>query len=398
MLLRRKKLRIVVTTGFFFILLLIVISNGNAKVYNLKRAGRFDNGGRALGVFVQENLAFIADGEQGLEIIDIIEADINFTYQLKGSWKATSGIPQDIFVIGTYAYLANSFAGVRILDFSNPKNITTVGKWRDEEFIPFPIPRTNIKSDTYDVVVQGSLMYVADGEFGFKIVNVSDHTNPVKIGEFFDDSMHPDDEILNPSSRGLVIDSSYAYVADGTDGLEILDISDPTNITKVGQAYDNSGRARGLFYDSNNSLVYLADLDDGVEIIDVSDPTNPVEIGQFYDESGQSTAVWVHENWCFIADNIDGLELVDVSDPTNPVEIGQFYDDKSAIVGSALDVYCDGFVAYVAFGIQGLEVIIYGQPPVSIPVLPMAFVTVIILIVITWFIRSGSSAYYRDRQ
>lgn len=394
---RGKKILNFMIIGFFLALLLIPIFPETAKVYNLKRAGRFDNGGRALGIYLSENYAFIADGEQGLEIIDVTEPDLNFTFPLLGTWRVSEGIPNDVYVDGSYAYLANSFAGVRILDLSDLTNITTVGKWLDEEFVPFPVPITKQRSNTQDMIVQGSLMYVADGEFGFKIVNVSDPTNPVKIGEFFDDIMHPDNKALNPSSSGVQISGSLAYVADGTDGLEIFDISDPSNITKVGQAYDGSGRARGLFYDNNTSLVYVADFDDGIEIIDVSDPTNPVEIGQFYDDSGKATSVWVTENRCFSADTIDGLELIDVTDPTNPVEIGQFYEDKSAVIGSALDVYCDGFVAYVAFGLQGMEVIIFGQPKVDIPILPLSFIGVLVLIVIVWFIKSGSSAYYRDR-
>jgi Ca2+-binding RTX toxin-like protein len=69
---------------------------------------------------------------------------------------------------------------------------------------------------------------------------------------------------------------NYAYVADYTSGLQIIDISNPTTPTLKGN-YDTSGYARGVQVVGN--YAYVADDDKGLQIIDVSEfinkaPTN----------------------------------------------------------------------------------------------------------------------------
>ena len=72
------------------------------------------------------------------------------------------------------------------------------------------------------VYVSGSYAYVADDSDGLKIVDISDPTTPVKVGEFYDG-----EEFLT-YARGVFISGSYAYVVKGANGVEIIDISDPT--------------------------------------------------------------------------------------------------------------------------------------------------------------------------
>ena len=78
---------------------------------------------------------------------------------------------------------------------------------------------------------------------------------------------------------GIVVSGNYAYVASGADdGVEVLDISDPTNPTHVGAITDDGttelNGAFGIAISGN--YVYVASIiDNGVEILDINSMETP---------------------------------------------------------------------------------------------------------------------------
>ena len=69
----------------------------------------------------------------------------------------------------------------------------------------------------------------------------------------------------------------YMVVADRSGGLEIFDITDPANITKIAE-HNDGGDAAGI--EIVNDLIFLADGDDGLEILQivVNTPTTSEEL------------------------------------------------------------------------------------------------------------------------
>ena len=55
-----------------------------------------------------------------------------------------------------------------------------------------------------------------------------------------------------------------AYVADDDTGLQVIDVSDPANPTRLG-GYDTSGSARGVAVAGNR--VYVADYEKGLRVL-----------------------------------------------------------------------------------------------------------------------------------
>ena len=86
-----------------------------------------------------------------------------------------------------------------------------------------------------DVEVVGNYAYLADGDSGLQIIDISNPTNPTLKGNY--DT--PD------YAYGVQVVGNYAYVADGDSGLQIIDISNPTNPTLKGN-YDTSGFAQDV--------------------------------------------------------------------------------------------------------------------------------------------------------
>ncbi|MFX1246908.1 MAG: LVIVD repeat-containing protein [Promethearchaeota archaeon] len=334
-------LSLILSVLFILAMFHIQFVTAEKRNVNIKRIGKFDDGGRYLGIQLKEPFVYAVDGEQGLEIINITDRENS---SLVGKFNPHAGIPQDVFINGSYAFLANSFDGIRIINITDPTNPTIISHYMEVEIQYFPFYEERIKSDSLNIFVKGSIAYIADGEFGVRIINITDPFNPKKVGEYIDDKN---------GTRSVIVNGSYAYVADGEDGVEILNVSSFSNITRIGHYYDG-GKAMGLYF--TDPYLYVADYDNGLEILDVSDPTNPFEIGQIHDESGLAINVFVSGDLAFIADNTDGLEVFDISDPTTPVEIGQFYEE-TGIIGLAKDVVVDDSFIYVAFGIQGLEIL-----------------------------------------
>ena len=269
-----------------------------------------------------------------LHLSDIV-ADTLHTYQgvfaltLVGNFN-TSGIAWRVQVVGNYAYVADTYSGLQIIDISNPTNPTLKGNY-DTSCI------------AYGVQVLGNYAYVADDTSGLQIIDISDPTNPTLKGNYDTSGL----------ALGVQVVGNYAYVADYYSGLQIIDISDPTNPTLKGN-YDTSGYAYGV--QVVGSYAYVADYESGLQIIDISDPTNPTLKGN-YDTSGFAHSVQVVGNYAYVASGQSGLQIIDISNPTTPTLKGNY--DTS---GSARSVQVVGNYAYVGDGNSGLQIIDISNP------------------------------------
>ncbi|MBI4325006.1 MAG: hypothetical protein HY674_07045 [Chloroflexi bacterium] len=219
-----------------------------------------------------------------------------------------------------------------------------------------------------DVAVQGQYAYVAAGEGGLIIVDVSDPTHLIAVGGF--DRGDSDYHFF----KGIAVSGDYAYAADGALGLQVIDVSNPANPRRV-SSYDTSGDAWHVALLGN--YAYVADQQGGLQVIDISDPLNPERVGgaDIFQASGVvvsgtyayvvKDAQWDSTTWQYI----DGwsLEIVDVSDPARPVLVRSY-----ETAGVVVDVAVSGNHAYAAettqwtgsnyVGRAGLEVIDVSDP------------------------------------
>ncbi len=171
------------------------------------------------------------------------------------------------------------------------------------------------------------------------------------------------------SAQDIFVVGKYAYVAAGEMGLQILDISNPYKPNLLG-GFDSAGSAQGVFVRGN--YAYLADGKEGLRVVDITDPKSPKETGGLAPRNPQgakkpqedegiqpgATDVYVVGNYAFVACGIGGLQIVDVTDPTGP-NAGK--DDRHGfdvpIGGVANGVYVVGNHVYVAAGNAGLQVL-----------------------------------------
>ena len=235
------------------------------------------------------------------------------------------GSPHDIVVSGGYAYVADSFAGLRVVDVNDPADPRQVG-----------VLEPGGSARGQGVTYADPYLYFADG-LGLLVVNVSDPTSPAEMG-FYD-------------SPGLAVKAQvsggFAYVAGREGGLSIADLSDPADPQHVSN-YFKAGSVHVLDVCVSGSYAYVAMEGNGLRIVDVSDPANPQEVG-FLDTAGDTEAVVASGAYAYLADGSEGLRIVDVSDPADPQEAG-FYDTP----GYAQDVALVGRYALVGDGVSRL--------------------------------------------
>jgi hypothetical protein len=236
----------------------------------------------------------------------------------------TPGDTRDVTVVGNYAYTADRYTGLRVIDISDPTN-------------PVLAAVHNTAGIANGVAIAGDYVYVADDGEGLIVVDITDPTNPALAGSYDTPGYAYD----------VAIAGNHAYVADyDAGGLQLIDITDPTNPVLAG-SYDTPGSARALKVAGN--YAYVADYDAGLQVIEISDPTNPVSAGA-YDTPGSAVGVELAGDYAFVADADFGIQVIDIGDPTAPTLAGS-YDTPN----HAWDVAISGDHAYVADNFSGIH-------------------------------------------
>ncbi|MGD9732109.1 MAG: C13 family peptidase [Desulfamplus sp.] len=204
------------------------------------------------------------------------------------------------------------------------------------------------------VTLVGSTAYIADGSSGLQMVDISNPENPQIIGSI---------DTPGSAQSVAIAGGSTAYIADGSSGLQVVDISNPA-IPKIIGSVDTPGSAYGVTI--AGSKAYIADGSSGLQVVDISNPAIPKIIG-LVDTPGDAKSVTVVGSTAYIADSDNiflgygsGLLVVDISNPENPQIIASINTE-----GSAQSITAAGGFAYIADWNSGLQVL-----DISNPVMP----------------------------
>ena len=164
---------------------------------------------------------------------------------------------------------------------------------------------------------------MADGNNGLVVVDVSDSKNPTKLGAY--------DTVGSANGVILSSDGTKAYVTSAQDGLIIQD----TNFMKVtGVIYSYKYPSSSITLSRDGKKAYIGSFTKGLIIFDVSNPTNPIKLGSYkqchIDNGTDNIVISKDGKKAYIASDKE-LLILDVSDPTNPIKIGSY--ESSAYVG-----------------------------------------------------------------
>jgi hypothetical protein len=330
----------------------------------------------AYSTVVDAGRLYIAAGWRGLRVLDAG----NLTPAIRsGAYDLSPTRAANVTVDGTYAYIADRNAGLKVVDISNPA-------------APLALGKQELAGDTYDVALNGHLAYVANYGNDLSVVDVSNPAAPELVGETADphfsrawavalhndiayvasrtDGLHladlthpltptllhhywPDQSIVDVEIRATATYTHAYLTSDGgaEAGLRILDVTHPMSITEVG-AYD-TWLAQDVALDGR--YAYVAAGGDGLRIVDVANVAAPTEAGA-YATSGDASDVIVNGSHAYLLETT-GLRIVDIANGQRPVEVGAYRVNNTPVEQMAMR----GNVAYLATG-GGLHIVAIANP------------------------------------
>ena len=126
-------------------------------------------------------------------------------------------------------------------------------------------------------------------------------------------------------AEDVFVTNGLAYLARGTNGLAILDVSNPSSPQLLGSC-DTPGYASAVRV--SDELAFVADGSAGLQIISVTNPSNPILVGG-YETPGYASDVAIRSNLVYLADGNAGLLILSVSNSTSPSLVGSYVTNLS---------------------------------------------------------------------
>ncbi|MBI5376321.1 MAG: hypothetical protein HZA77_12875 [Candidatus Schekmanbacteria bacterium] len=354
-------------------------------------------------IFIGGDTAYITSTDTGGFII--VDAGNPESPELAGEYNESS-MTSEIYGYGNVVYIFGALNGMGIMDVSNPLTPVFSGIYEREQFngkadfyknrvflclgeSGFEIvdlskasePRHIVTYNDYpaaDISVDGDKAYIVTNvydDFKMIIVDVSHIKEPDKIGSYkfegdyvsvstvyvtddiayvtgIDEDHNEDDflEVLDVSSPGDITRLGYYYnfgrifsvkghKGYGAEGKEffIADVTDPGTIQKTG-TYSLDGYISDIHVEGR--LAYVTCYDESLfAVLDVKDPKTPVLLYS-YETTGTPLGISVTGNTVYVADGGGGVKVFGISDTlANPL-ISQIssnkgtYDNKITISGS----------------------------------------------------------------
>ncbi|NQV15850.1 CSLREA domain-containing protein [bacterium] len=202
-----------------------------------------------------------------------------------------------------------------------------------------PVGQIITESIVSSIFVDSTFAYIANWSDGFKVVDISDPFNPVLV-----DSLAFEGQCWDVSVFG-----DYAYLGNDVNGLQIINVTDPTNVVHSSTFLPET--PSGFEYAQVVGDIAYASSQSGLYILDISDPTNPTELSYSASENG-SWMVHVVDTVAYLPEFTAGIRMLNISDPENPVEMGYFGTPSSALWMEVV-----GTTAYVAATGAGIEIL-----------------------------------------
>lgn len=301
--------------------------------------------GSANGVAVEDDLAVVAANRGGVRTVDLSRPDRPREIgALPTTWPAYTAT----FVTKDMAYVTSHGGGVLYaVDLSDPTRPTA-----STYLQPGPARVWTARNQ----FLAASTLYVATEDALFSL-DVSRPRNPCT---WFSMSMTGGrvPTLDDPSSTGIAVSGSDAFVAAGAVALVVFEVSDPRNPVERGRYQEPGISGEDILVDGDVVYLHATNHATGggeIRSFDVSDPSNPALLGSYVlpaRATGWGPFMALAGNILYVADGLGGLVALDVSDPTAPSLAAHL-----PLPGNASAVVADGKYVYVAGEGGGLFVI-----------------------------------------
>jgi|GEM_PF-5830993 len=313
---------------------------------NIVKTKSYDATG-AYSVIESQGTVFLANAENG---IAELQHSSGLIYEETGNIFDPPADATALAIEGDYAYVLDNGGateGMRIIELQNQET----GRSRLAGFVQTP-------GNAFAVAAIENYAWIADGTEGVTSVNISDPDSPVLINQSFDAPNDARDIKILEYEDGSV----YAFIADNgssNPGLIIAETDSQGGLIHTDWVSIPNARAVATYEEKTKkgnvkARYALVANTMGLNIVDVTDPANP-GTPQFLDTSdggGQARDVEANPPYAVVANGAGGILLVDLSDPENPRQIDSFEAQ-----GTSEAIYIHESYIHVALGKRGLLVL-----------------------------------------
>ena len=171
----------------------------------------FKTPGQAKGVALVGTTVFVADHMSGIDVIDLASLD---KPTLRGSFFV-DGYARDVAASSRFAFAVDAPTGLYALDPARPGTDEAIGQ-----------VQSAAAPQMIEVMEQGGKVIAClVGGGALQLYDVTDPSKPVHLTSF-----------KTPSGRPvrIALDGARGYIADGREGIQIVDLSNPSSPALVG--------------------------------------------------------------------------------------------------------------------------------------------------------------------
>jgi len=216
-----------------------------------EEVARFQTDGTARGLDVEGGLLYVAEQHSEGSRLRILDVTIPSAPTSLASVEIPGKPIEDVRVAGSYAFVANHYHGLVIVDVADPA-------------APAIVSSMDVGGIVVDVEISGDFAYLVMDSYpdGLKVVDVSDPASPQLVAS------------LAPAAREARIVGMLLLLATFQEGLQIFDIADPAAPQLLASipAID-----RVTAVSVAGGLAYL--VDGGLRVVDLSNPSHPTPLG-----------------------------------------------------------------------------------------------------------------------
>ncbi len=279
----------------------------NAEAFSLTKSG---------------NYIYIAAREGGLLTVDVSSPEQPVLSSVYNPDESTDAY--DLSVVGNNVFLAydNNFL---VFDISNPGQPELAGSWQSYNL------------ELHHFIVSGDFAFLAYNMTifttvvsGFDILNIADPAQPIFMGSI--ESKEPiasfvkngDFLITGLYGAGLAVYNSLLY--------EDFEIASLSTSSLVNPSYDDQ---TGFQIVRRDPYVYIADGNNGITVVNIRDVTKPYLVERV-ETGGEVTGIFVDDDILVVADETTGIHLFQINEVSDRDSDG-FPDDEDFVPDDPLE-------------------------------------------------------------
>jgi hypothetical protein len=320
-------------------------------------------------VRISGNYAYVA-AKNALNIIDVSnpKKPVLKSALKNGSLDVRLGSLSDVCISGSYAYLTSlSENSLIVVDISNPLFPKIKGSLVSSPPFPFHQPTS--------IAIRGTVAFItSEGDKSIAVIDIADPINPIFVVAYY--NLEDGASLTKP--HAMVLKDDLAYVVNSDPGsLEISSIANSASLLHKGKLLDGNGallQGASAICVVGNTAYIAGSL--GLEIADVTDPSNPLHLSSLINGTGGAllenpTGIEISGHYAFISSaGSNAVEVIDISNVVNPVHFTTLVDETGgAFVKNPSAIALSGNTGFVTSAGQfdqggGLEIFSIYSPAI----------------------------------